>query len=177
MFIFSAFVYTLTVVGPRKRAVENTPSLDFLKDMVSDIPDPVGADGDDDDAPAKKKPRAPKKANGEAKSTGKGSAKQSKTQVKTEPQEAAAEAGPSSSAVAIPVSSLLGNAGESAAATPSKAKPDASADTGPSAPKLEEEASSTAPTVDTEMTQESKPAADTAPPSERPDLQEDEDYD
>jgi len=45
-----------------KRAVANTPSLDFLKDLVSTIPDPSGADEEDGGAaaaPKQRKPRGP----------------------------------------------------------------------------------------------------------------------
>ncbi|KAL7009356.1 hypothetical protein EMMF5_000987 [Cystobasidiomycetes sp. EMM_F5] len=49
-----------------KRAVLSTPSLDFLKDLVSSVPDPSGPDGVDDGtaAPKPKRTRAPKKSAG-----------------------------------------------------------------------------------------------------------------
>ncbi|KAK9900069.1 hypothetical protein P389DRAFT_187175 [Cystobasidium minutum MCA 4210] len=52
-----------------KRAVENTPSLDFLKDLVSTIPDPSGADEEyesSEKAPKKRAGGRTKTANGSA---------------------------------------------------------------------------------------------------------------
>ena len=90
-----------------KRAVLNTPSLDFLKDLVTDIPDPgenesaAGGGEDGEPAPMKKRAAATKKT--ESSKNGSSKAKGS-SKVKKEDN----NGGPSSSKVAIPISSLLG---------------------------------------------------------------------
>jgi hypothetical protein len=112
-----------------KRAVQNTPSLDFLKDLVASIPDPAA---DDDDAEfggaGEKKPRkrAPKAASGESKNgkakavktEGGASAAGSKGKAKQQTQannqastnNTAATAPPAAGPkVSIPISSLLSN--------------------------------------------------------------------
>lgn len=58
---------SFTAIGYSKRAVENTPSLDFLKDLVSSIPDPSGADEEyesSEKVPKKRAARGKAGANG-----------------------------------------------------------------------------------------------------------------
>ena len=92
----------------RKRAVLNTSSLDFLKDLVADIPDPGDKDGaageDGEPAPKRKRAAATKKTEGKnGASKAKGAAKGAKKEDSDEP---------SSSRVAIPISSLVGPSGD-----------------------------------------------------------------